>query len=1742
MEDQIVPQRVMQFDMSELPPQFDEELPEQLPPKMETPMSEEQMLEAEELYSLATGASVKLGGFWSPTIFEGAARSVIDSVKNEDEEVRRATLIEAASNPNISVGARVELVKALSNQSRVDMNMVERSAMTRLAEAEVASLPSDLAADIITSAMSAVESVSTRAVPEYGAAVGADDPVSLSGYGIGEELRGIISASEKQAGFTDVMGQLVPFKYQLLTAEIAGVLGYSEEDFNTSKTASGLAQGSSLRSMAKMLELEGIEAGIVPDLNGELREGTQEAKLAFRAKVRGVIDVLKSNSGVFADVNNATIPYFLEELFPALTTDTFANTGFDAAAEELERSQKELRLSQLRRRLADMGTEVDETYGSRLEREIETLEEDLRTNMSFGRAYRRNMEMIGVPVPDITINEFFGNMASIDDAALAPDIIRLFRSGYRLLKNRIVRANAAAPSTVANATASTLATGEINRVTVGNDTADLLDSTLPPVPERSWVNTNINAAVVLDEADEALALEAGGITNRVILNDKERADALQSVSQRLGSNSVARPAALQLGNSTIAPKIVNGEDGIEVVGVFGRTEVDAFPTMEDAERAARQLFGSTAAVKILTYTGDDAGKLVAATANEAGGKYYFSARAEVPYETVTDVSRWLAFGDKAITPGWANRLWWSTVGKTFQPTTNKSSVFDRFWTLAINPADDKSRSLSRILATRFKEAADAAGSKGFEFDQLVRAFENKAGKVTRADLDEAATKAGFVMDDDLEKAFRLFRSGTDIMYVVADRYATRLKMMAGDEEIWGATGRIGFGQRVGEFSGKRVVYNTATDAVETLDAAEFAVLQGNGAVLMRVTDGPSVGADFVLVQGKGSVRPLSGSGAIKYIPGYIPEVYNSPWIVVGLKNGERAMFGAAANKLDAERLAETLRKSAATKGYTISAVMDRSLQNYENAALAASNLRENMGGVIFGERSANKVLNGSPDINPEIRLDPLSAALRAADAASYTMTKGDMLRQLSQRVANGIEAATGKKVGLLTDDVVQELRAGGIVEQRLADQAAAVLAQARVANGMADPLNTATEMFFSRLESGFANAAAYVANKQSNASSKLLRTKLAAGVAQGLTNKLRFSASVAADQAASGGWNVLNGIMRLSHVATVSSAVTMQLALQFFQPLLLAGLVPGSLAKAYAVQMGLISTFAGRRFGLESKRLDAVGRAAGLDKGELSLLLKRMETNGIFDAVEMDTRIKAFAQNAAKAHALRRAEMHKSQVMGGAGRRRLVKLKNVFATGGEAAMRIAERPFIESEYINQQITFLALYMKDKSLGKANLNSRRYVDELAGKVREFTGSMTPENSFGFQRGLFKTMFQFISFPWKMTKLVTPEFAGGVRWLSPGEKRGMLAGQFLLYGAVGIPFGDKMLGMMNDAVMSDMPTDPEQRTKFQEAWMSPQVQGVVNGLLVETAINEVIKNISNSDETSLEISERFAPVGGTTFAVDSLLAPFLNPSLKSTADLFFNIPGVKASQVGEVIGDAMNLAMADMNNIEDIDYGTRFEYVVNQGLVTMVAQYRREYLLRVHDNLGGHVMRGGNVSQETMTEYERFAFRFLGVDSKNRAEYFKLREQYRDLLINRDASDKEQEAQEYTDRYFEQLLTFNRMRHEEGLPIDRIRDLQNDWIEKQTYLRSVIFEDDPEMMERVGELLADRVLKIIADTEAGTATPVEAKLVENIIQSWRTGVMGDHRQTVNRLLNSSTLTPAQKAMVLEAYETYVAEGEP
>jgi hypothetical protein len=1757
MEEQInIPPVQPEFEMDNLPPQFEDELPSQIPPALETPMNEEQLTESEELLSLAKGEAVKLGGFWTPTIFEEAARSVIDSVRLEEESIRRATLVEAASNPNVSVQARTELVRAIANDRTFDNNMIERAALTRLAEAEAEGLPSDMADEIISQAMQEVESIPKYAVPETGAAVGwTPNALTLSGYDIGESIRRLRANSDMRTQAGDVIGQLVPYKEQLLVMDIAAAAGIDTRltdkgtAANTALT-SGLAffgPGSTIREIARHLELDAIDAGLIPDANGKLALGTDEAKIDVRQRITNVLNILKSNSGVFADVNHATIAYMLENVFPFFTTGEYAN-------EQLQRFAEDRSLDELYQRKREIQNVLDlGDVGSRsyAEAELADVEEQIKNHLSFGRAFERNMANIPVmrhiPIPDITFNEFFSNMAAIDDLLLGPDIIRatvgLSRASYRLLRNKFVRANAVAPSVTAQNVASTLTTGQPTRITVGNEPADILDSVLPSVAERSWVKTNVNAGVLLEEADEELALLAMEQTNRLILNDAERSKAASQIVQRLGTNTTARPAALQLGNSTITPKIVNGEDGVEVAGVFGKTEADAFSSADEARRAAMSLFGTKAKFNVLRYSDEGAGKLVPA-GGERDGKFYFSIRTDIPYETVTDYNQWLGIGNKAITPGFANKLWWSMRAGTFQPLSNKSSTFDKFWNLAINPSDDRSRALARTFGQRFDEAIEKAGGQQFELNQLLRKFEGRGGKISRADLEEAGMQMGFKVGEELEDAFRLYRRGTDIIYTVADRYATRLKMLEGAEEVWSETARLGFGKRVGEATGPRTVFDTATGTTVRMSKDDINNAVGKGAVLMELDDAlKDGGAKFALVQGKGSVRPLSGN-VLPYIPGYITEVVASQYSIIGTRaDGTRALLGVAANRADAEKVVGQMKADPKRYGaYSIGINLENSAANLGQIGLATKNTQESLGGAVFGQRNMEKVINGSPDINPDIYLDPISAAMRAIDAASYTLTKGDMMRQLSQRMLTTINQSTKLNIAVLDDEAVKTLRDRG--HDDLADQAKAILAQAKVSNGMADPLNIVAEAVFVRLEKALANTAAYIASKHATSGNKFARTRLAIATEKGLANQFRLAQTFAADAATAGGWNVLNGLMRLSHIAGVSSAVTVQLALQGAQPLLLTGLAPASLAKAYALQALMLTTFSSRRFGKgvfekSFKRLEPFTKAIGLEKGELDFLFKRMEDWGIYDAVQVDTRLRSQVRSQAGQYALRSAERHKASVLGGVGRRRAVKVKNVISATAEGALRVAETPFMESENINQTITFMALYLKDKSAGVANLKSRAYVDSLAGRVRELTGAMTPENSFGFQRGLFKTMFQFASFPWKMTKLILPEFAGGNRAIEAREKAGMVSAQFLLYGAAGLPLGTYAVNAFNTAVLENAPIDPEQRSLFERTWMSPEVQAMVNGLFVETFINEAIKSITNNDETNLEISERFAPLGGTEFALTSFLAPILNPDNKAPIDLFLSSPGVKATQVYEVIKDAGNLALADWNDIDQIDYGLRAQWIVEKGLTTMVAQYRTEYLLRLHDNLGGHASRGGNVSQETMTDIERIAFRLFRIETKDRAEFFRLRSEYTDRKMNDPAEAREAEAQEYANKYFDMLLDFNRMRHEEKLPADRISLLQNEWIEQQIYLKSVIFEDDPEMEKKVGELIATKVLQAIENAENGTADTNEARLVQTIIDNMKNGAMGDHKLAVQRIINGSMASDEQKAMVMDAWMKYVEE---
>ena len=1701
-------------DFSMLPPQQEGEYPPQIVPRYETPMSPEQYASGAELLSAASGAVVP-SNVWTPTIFEQAAKDVIASLEGEEEEVRKQTLIEAASNPNLSLDARIELVNALARRNRYDANIVMRGAMARFSEHEASTVPEYQANEYMLQAAAAMENVPRHPIPETGAATGADD--SYQRY---EDLLTTIQQEalkyQKNIRASDIGGSIIPLTTQPLAYEIADAV---ELDATALKSValvpSALIPASLLRLVGEKMEIDAMEAGIIPNLDGTYSEGTPEARQAWERRTKAVLDVLKTNSGTFSDVNNANAVYVLDKVFPSIVADRFANTEFNVqmlneAADKLHRERNVLR--NLIDNAPQLGT--DEWLVNRNKAELAAIEEKIS-----------ELERTATITPYAEAgSDFVSNLVDVLDLTLVGDAFKLSKFGYRAVSNRLTRANTVAPGTVGRDVAETLVEGQPTRLTSGDAPEDLLDAILPTVEGRSRVNSAINVSRALDEANETAIARMEGLINRPILMDAEREVGLAALRTRLGTSTTARPAQLMLANSTITPRIVENDYGLEIAGVFGRTEADAFGSINDARQAAVQLFGNKAPIRILSYESKDGGRLVDAVADEVGGKYYFSVRGEMKLETLTDFNKSLMFGDRAITPGFFTRMWWKFRTGEFAPLGTMSDIFDRQWSIVLNARGDAERPLKRMMLAKFEEAQNLAGGNQYEVSQLIRHFYNKGGQITKKDLEEAGTQLGFSVSNKMANAFFKFREGTDVVYRVADKYVRDLYIREGFEEVWGSAGRVGFGQRVAAPEKTTKVFNVERNAVESLNPTDMQNALDSGGTLMRMRT-PIGDTRYALVTGKATVRPISGRGIINYIPGYFTKVTTGQYVIVGTRmvDGvlDRALLGHAATSSDAAKLVAQLRADPQFSKFSIGdPILDSSQKSVGEAGFIASNIIDNLGGYVFGERNANKLINGSPDIILDDYLDPVAAMIRAVDAVSHTVTKGDTITQLTQRVANSVRArAPDIDVSEVNEALVRTLRDRGFIKE--ADQAAAVLSHSNMLRGLPDTFSIMGETIFTGLEEAFSRTAAYLASKNMRG-----------------TGVVRGAASTAADIALSGGIGVVNAAMRLLHMAVVSSNVTAQLALQFAQPLLLAGLHPISLAKAYGTHALMGALLTGRKLGLNSVRIKAISKLVGLEANELGSLIKSLENKGLYDAVDSYNAMRQTTRNQTVDMAMRRAKETRRGMLGGELRRRAVKVSNLAAASGERGMRIAEIPFVESEKINQQITALAFYFADKAKGTAKLSSARYMDDLAGRVREITGSMTPERAFGLQRGLFKTVFQLTSFPWKMTKTVLPELFGGSRVWSKGEKSGIVAGQFLLYGMVGVPYGDKLLNMMNDAVLKDAPVNPEERSQFEKLYFDPTTQAFLRGLLTESLINHAINFISSDDDVSLEVSERFAPLGGGSFAVNAFMEVFTNPSMKSTIDLLFASPGVKASEVGQLIWDTMTLAMADVNNVEGIDFETRWEYIREKGLATMVSQYRREYMLLMHDAADGYVSGGGNISQESMNDFERQAFRFFGIQSTDRADYYRLREEYIIRRAERSQQEMLQEATEFANTYFTQLLERNRMLHDDKLPDDQLRLLRGAWIEEQNYLASVIFNDEPRMLEMVRDQISSKVLQAIENVETGKGLSQEQFLVQDIIT--RFGTLDDPQLTVNKIQNSS-LPPELKAQVMSAWYKYVEEQE-
>ena len=1694
------------IDPNELP--IDTDLPEVQDIPLVTPMSEAQQEEAKALMYAVTADSKFYTDplAFTPQYFGEHVREMVGQLQGEEAAVRRDALLQVLSDPDLDVTGRIEIGRSIYKES-YDASIARRSAMMTVAAAQAENEPDDVATETLADAADAAEELPVSLTPAYTDGV----DIGLTPYGWVIKIQQAYNEADENTRFTDVLGSLIPTAYQDVTSEIASRLGMDME-----KYGAWLAQGSAMREVGKELELRWREA----------ENGTAEQKEAFAADVDAVLEVLKNNSGTFDDTNNAIATVILAEAFPSVLR---GESALDAVEMPRQQALAEEALARFQTAKANMEAYVaagNNELAAQAEQAMEEARADRIAAVSAaGRAARGST----------TFNEWLGNFSSLDDllliGGLGTNIAQAaLRAGRRSLGRNVTAVNKAAPDIAVAAVQRGLTTDATTVMGTRVEKPELLQAVLPNVRPVE-VDAGVNAALRLTEEERFALDQAKSNVGYVRYSADEQAEAVQEITDSFLKNTDAAPAAINVANSTIRLfQTEGGDTAVRVAGVFGASPTAPFRSGTAARAAAKRVFGTDANVRVLKYDPADGGKLVDAPEGAWGrGKFYFSVDTNIPFDAARNVNERLAFGEGAIRPGLVNRWWWKTWGRgrnMFNPLSQMGTVFDARWIDELHSSRDAAGAVRAGLMKSLDDSVKRLSSDEYEtFNSILREGSKAERTYTVDELRAVANAGGYSLTPNVERSYYQFRRAMDAQYEVMDTFARNRLLAEGFQEIVGPLGRVGFAKTAPIPSNSIIVFDALKNVHVQMTPSELRAAEKSGQRLMQL-ERPILRArsetNYVLAGGKVEARALPARGVLPRVEGYIPRVYNAPYVVYGIKDGVEKALGTASTQADAEKLAARLknvqRKSNGRRmqGYTnFTFRPDRRTATMGESGVLAEEILGNLGGLGFGQRTASRLLNGSKDIGDNL-MEPVEAAIRAADAVAYTVTKGDLIRQMEERAfaMAKVRMAGEEKVELITlEDYAGHFRSKGWDEA--ADQLDAVMAQAAVMRGMPDSVGLTVEAIYRGLEDVF--------------------TRL----------KFNSGAAWAAEAAARRADPVGGRLMAISHFATVATNWTGQIALQMAQPMLLTGLSgPQNVVRGYRTALTAMLPLVWRHFAggaaidpkMQTTLIKRVGQAAGLEASEAAEFVAAIERSGIFDAVAMDTRMRIQARERATELMLNRAQRKGAPKNGSFFRRQAAKLSRMGGTGKESVMLGVERAgFTTSEMFNQLVTFSTLYARDKAAGVANLKNRRYLDSLVGRTREVTGSMVPDASYGFQRGFGKLMFQFVSYPWKMTQLALPEVLGGSRRFTQREKNGILAAQFVMYGAAGVPFASYMTDKINKYVAEHQGLLGDESGALVEAWNNPATQAAMQGFLMDWSVNQII-NLLSDEESGLDVASRFAPMGGTRFAIEKFTEPFLNPSAKSFVDMLLGQPGFTASNIGSYLKNVWHISLAQAQDLDTIPFDQRLEQLGKEGLALFVAQYRRELALELAESMDGFVMGGGYVSQERLTEVEKMAFRLFNMQTTDREEYRKLRREFRNSRFQQGDEERTVQARQYANDYFNQLLRNNALWHDQLLPQEQIERLRDDWVGNQSLLFSVAFNDDPEMLKLINESVATRINEVMAKGGRDTA---EQRLVDDLTSKLKSGI-DNPASLINRLMDSDALTDAQKAQV-ELVRVHLFEEE-
>lgn len=1581
---------------------------------------------------------------------------VITNLMSAEGPARQAQAMAALNRTDLSVEDRLNLVRSIASQARVpDMNMIERKRLQVEAQNEYAGQYDDEAEAGYAQALEAVSSIPRLAVAEAAPEAEVSQDELRAAY---EEFLTLqIEEADSRTGVVNFLPNLLPFYGSIPIGRILKRFNdmLPEDERVLANNAGYLMNGSALRLMREKIETLPLEKKI--EVLGE------------------VLRVLKPNGSLMHHENAHITLYTLQSLF---YKDAFGEDFIKQASDETNKAYIHA-LAEADKARRYLGHEKDPER----RRALEQAENDW-----FAEAQRIRANSDGVLWTDgtgPTFTQWLDDMAILDFMGMGPLALGTVKTGQKGAMSAFRRLTQAAPDAATKLAVEAL-TNPAARAKLGNLLGEDIAEVMLPAAMKGAEEAGVNGMGALmaraQRAQEEIRLtlvEGAGVTAATRRAFEQE---LKTILGQTTNNTIhLDKSVFELTDS-----------GVDYVARVGRTASKGYNTVAAARKALADFpLPDAKLVKL------ENGKFVEVADDVKSGKgqFFIQHTDSRTYDSSRSVWDSMLF-DRAqvrdlhlpsnVAP--LSKLW-----NWFLPT---GSMFGK------GVAEDIAAVAMRapVVQKLHQGMVDTLMHLGKDDQRVVSTLlklgEEKGTVLTVEQIRTLFPKA----EDAVVTAYYEARTMADAMHTLANSQQRTEWFRAGVKDIVAKDGHVGFGKvlpsatdavndiRPG-YAGLHV-FNPDTGEFLKMSRAEIDGLYASGGRLSRMED---------LIEGKGfkeathvlmtpTTRVMElPRHVLPKIPGYYPHIFQGTHVVYGVsKAGNKVALAVAKTAGDARaevarigRVMDRMAKAGKERPYEqIDFQFDRSLRDPLVVDKSSSDPIFGATSKVYGTRSGRMLRNASK-LHGDHMVDPIEALLRGMELVSHSVTKGNLIKHMEQRLTNTLklmERETGARIIKDPRNVVKTPDDINYVSKAAKDhrKALSYMQQIDMIRRIPDAVERHMAVALATAESVLDTFAEKIA-------------KLPLPGAKSVAADLDRLGGKLVDRAAKGVDPMRLGT-EFAHRVYIAANPVQQFALQLSQALMLTGLAPRDLPLAISRTVPVHTLLHARiMFNTSDKlsqewykrTLKTAAKLSGMAEDELEKLVGVLERTGLVDTVSMHSQMRTAARTQAHSRMLASA----STLNAGAPQR--VTMEVLEKLDEVSFGLLSKIGFEAGEQYNRVATFLTLYQRDKRAGIANLGDSEYIRKLTSEANELVGSMLRETSMGYQRGWLKAAFQFSAFQHKMAALMLTS-----KQFSPWQRTKFALAQFFLFGSRGAFHMDAAHRAFENWIVEYESQNQDEKNKMLDLYWHPTTQSMLDGIVFDMGVNTLIRTVYGDDAPGFAWNRRLAPGGGTEMLAQTIIDLRNKPQEK-----VLGLAGEHGSKVWQFAKHVERVMLARSKDMDDVPAAERYKMLVKEGGALAFSGYDKYLAAAAVQSMGGWVTDTGNIFADTDTGLERFLAVTLGVNTEDREAYYDATDKlYRDV---RNDPKRHQEtlrklANEMFRRHVDETVKFS-----SEAPTPEAYDLmESKAIRERAMLLSFL---EPWEQEQVSRMVGDQIAELIRNRNTPAQQAFYDKLTRHIANS-------------------------------------------